>query len=380
MKVLIDCTQITRNKAGVGMYALNLVNHLVNRQNQGFQVVLLVQDDDPDFCFDPAVAKSISVPSRFFRILPLRLLMEQLYIPWIASRLKVDVIHSLHYSFPLMRTRARRFVTIHDMTSFIIPEVHTRAKRMYFHFFIRAATYLADCLIFDSNSTRSDWADLFPGCAKPVFVTLMGKSEIFKPDLDPQAIRKVLDQLKISTPYVLFLGTIEPRKNLLRLVSSFARIADLFPLHHLVIAGMKGWMYDGLFELVAQLKLEKRIVFTGFVAEGDKPYLINGADAFAYLSLYEGFGIPVLEALACGIPTLTSNTSSLLEVAGDAALLADPTSIDSITFNLRKILSDTATRQSLRSKSLIQAARFDWGFTADQTMKAYTGLGARGDN
>jgi len=179
---------------------------------------------------------------------------------------------------------------------------------------------------------------------------------------------------RLTKPYLLYIGTIEPRKNLTRLVEAFSRISEAFPTHQLVIAGMKGWMYEELFATIKTLKIDNKVVFTGFIDESDKPYLIGAAEAFIYPSLYEGFGIPVLEALACGTPTLTSNCSSLPEVAGDAALLADPTDIDDLASNIERLLADTELRNLLRENSLKQAALFDWAYTADQTLCAYRSL------
>jgi glycosyltransferase involved in cell wall biosynthesis len=139
----------------------------------------------------------------------------------------------------------------------------------------------------------------------------------------------------------------------------------------LVIAGMKGWMYDGLMEMVKNLNLQSRVIFTGFVPEEEKPFLIAAAKVFAYPSLYEGFGIPVLEALACGIPTVTSNVSSLPEVAGDAALTIDPHSVAELSSALEKLISDEPLRQRLTQEALRQAAKFTWTKTAIMTRQAY---------
>ncbi len=371
MNVLIDCTQITRNKAGVGVYALNLIREVLGEQDSDMQVTLLVQDDDPDFLFCQEGVRIVKVKSSFFRLMPFRLLMEQLYIPWLTRKYKIDLLHSLHFSFPLLRTRARKIVTVHDMTSFIMPEVHVRIKIAYFHFFLRAANRFADALIFVSRSTEDDWRRYFPKYSKSSFVIPLGKSPSFRPDLSEREINLAFQKYKLIKPYVLYVGTIEPRKNLARLVTAFAQVAQFFPNHTLVIAGMKGWMYNELFQAVESLSLESKVIFTGFVAEEDKPYLIAGAEVFIYPSLYEGFGIPVLEAMACGTPTITSNISSLPEVAGDAALLVDPRDVDGLALNLRRLLTDPALRASLRQKSAFQASLFSWKRTADLTVEAY---------
>jgi glycosyltransferase involved in cell wall biosynthesis len=375
MRVLVDCTQTTRNKAGVGMYAVNLTRELVLLQrDHDLKLWFLVQDDDPDYGFEGDDVQIIKLPAKIFRLLPFRFLMEQFFIPWLVRRHRIEILHSLHYSFPLLKTRARKVVTIHDMTSFIMPEVHVVAKIFYFRFFIHAASCLADALVFVSESTRTDYRRFFPGHSKATYVTHLGKAPAFRPDLDPAMVQHALNKYKLNKPYLLYIGTIEPRKNLARLVEAFHQIGDSCATHSLVIAGMKGWMYEDLFAAVRRFNLETRIIFTGFVAEEDKAYLIAGAEVFVYPSLYEGFGIPVLESLACGTPTLTSNVSSLPEVAGDAALLVNPDSPEDIATGLRRLLADSTLRESLRNKSIARATCFSWRRTAQETFQVYAEL------
>lgn len=377
MRVMVDCTQITRNKAGVGIYALNLTRELIHQQFANLKLWFVVQDDDEDFAFEHNDVEVIRVPARIFRHLAFRFLLEQFYLPWLTRKHKIDVLHSLHYAFPLLKLKARKVVTFHDMTSFLMPEVHTLVKLRYFRFFIRAGTRWADALICVSESTRNDYASLFPSSSKPVYVTQLGKSPAFTPDPDPEQVRQTLERYHLKNPYVLYIGTLEPRKNLERLVEAFHRISDSFQEHILLIVGMKGWMYEDIFHTVRRLGLGERVVFTGFVVEKDAPYLMAGAEVFAYPSLYEGFGIPVLESLACGTPTLTSNVSSLPEVAGDAALLVDPESTNEIAQGLQRLLEDSALRDSLRKKAVAQAGRFSWHRTAVETLDIYAAVSAK---
>jgi len=186
-----------------------------------------------------------------------------------------------------------------------------------------------------------------------------------------KAVQCTRDTYQLPSDFVLYIGTIEPRKNLSRLVKAFASLADAHPQLVLVIAGMKGWMYDQLFENVRQLNLQSRIIFPGFIDEADKPFLLSAAKVFVYPSMYEGFGLPVLEALACGIPTVTSNTSSIPEVAGEAALLVDPTSETEIADAIEQLLSNLTLRSKLRERSILQAAKFTWQRTAALTVEAY---------
>ena len=371
IKVLIDCTQVTRQKAGVGVYAENTVRELIQLQS-GIEWFLVVQDDDPDFDFSRySNVTLIKVKSKIFRKLPFRFLLEQLFVPLLVLKYRIRVIHSLHYSFPLVPMICKKVVTIHDMTMFLMPDVHQATKVRYFQFFIAAAARRADALTFISHSTQKDFLKLFPHPAPSCNVTHMGKGPQFRPDLDPERVEQVVCEYGLTQPYVLYVGTLEPRKNLVRLTEAFAAVAQAYPAYTLVMAGMKGWMYESLFELVTALNLENRIVFTGFVSEKDKPYLIRGAEVFAYVSLYEGFGIPVLEALACGTPTLTSDVSSIPEITGDSALLVDPTSVKDIAAGLERLLGDMSLRDELAAKSVSQAGQFSWLNTAAATLSVY---------
>jgi glycosyltransferase involved in cell wall biosynthesis len=371
MRVLIDCTSITRNKAGVGVYAKNLVEELT-RLADGPEYFILIQDDDPelDFSGRPGVTM-IRVRAAIFRKLPVRFLLEQLVLPCLLVIHRIDVLHSLHYSFPLVRFRTKQVVTVHDMTFFNMPEAHERIKILYFQFFIRADVRFADKVIFDSHSTMTDCSTLLGAPRGTSAVVHLGKSDAFRADLEASEIRRVKAKYGLNGEFVLFVGTIEPRKNLSRLVEAFASVCGGHPGLLLVIAGMKGWMYDGLIKTVKDFNLESRVVFTGFVPEEDKPFLIAAAKVFAYPSLYEGFGIPVLEALACGIPTVTSNVSSLPEVAGDAALTIDPHSVAELSSALERLLSDQQLRERLTRESVTQAAKFNWTKTALMTRAAY---------
>jgi glycosyltransferase involved in cell wall biosynthesis len=371
LRVLIDCTGITRNKAGVGIYAKNLISELIRlRINQKY--FLLVQDDDPDLAYDDVDnVTMLRVSAKYFRKLPLRFLLEQAVLPGLLVKHRIDVLHSLHYSFPLIRFGKMQVVTLHDMTFFNMPEVHQKIKVFYFRFFIRAALRHPDKLIFVSNSAMQDYISRLGSPRGSAVVIYHGKSEAYRTGLDPTEIKRVRGKYGLNGDFILFIGTIEPRKNLSRLVSAFAGMCGNHSGLVLAIAGMKGWMVDDLMETIRRFKLESRIVFTGFVQEEEKPFLIAAAKAFTYPSLYEGFGIPVLEALACGVPTVTSNSSSLPEVAGDAALTVDPRNISELSDALEKVVSDEALREQLRKNSLVQAAAFTWENTARMTMQAY---------
>jgi glycosyltransferase involved in cell wall biosynthesis len=371
MRILVDASAVTRKKAGVGVYAKNLIQELVN-QLDGDRLFILAQSDDSDFDFswNPNVTM-IWVPSQLFRKLPLRFLLEQLGIPWFTVRHRIQVVHSLHYSMPLLPIRSRRVVTFHDMTFFDMPEMHVRFKVFYFRFFMRMSVRIADAIIFVSHSAKSDCLAHFRALHGIDAVIHHGCAEVFFGPVSRERIDAVRSRYKLPSRFVLYVGTIEPRKNLNRLVQAFASIATVDSEIQLVVAGAKGWMCDQLMEDIVALGLSARVNFLGFIPESDKASIISAAMVFAYPSLYEGFGLPVLEALACGTPTVTSRVSAIPEIVGNAALLIDPANTQELADALHRLLFDADLREQLRVASRKQAAQFTWETAARKTYRLY---------
>jgi len=213
-----------------------------------------------------------------------------------------------------------------------------------------------------------------------------GNETTFQPVRDEEAIEAVKARYGIAGDYVLFVGTLQPRKNLIRLIEAFSPSTRLrraqssrsgrrlsnpqSPISNLqlVIAGKKGWLYEEIFQQVEELELEGKVVFTGYVVAGDLPALLSGAGLFVFPSLYEGFGLPVLEAMACGTPVICSNASSLPEVAGDAALLVDPLDVEGLAAAMERVLGDEALRAELIERGFERARKFSWERCARETL------------
>ncbi len=377
MRVLIDLTQVPVGRMGAGSYAENVLEQLKDR-TRDIELFVVLQSDDPALrAAVPPGTRVFLVPARLFRKLPLRLLLEQIYLPALARTHKIDVIHSLHYSFPFCSGGAQRLVTMHDMTCYLMPQMHPAFKRGYMRLFIATAVRRAEHLVFVSHSARADTEEWFHRVLPNASVIHHGCSRSFRPDLDPGRITEVKRQYGAPNEYILYLGTLEPRKNINSLLKAFSRLAATNKRVRLVIAGKKGWYYQRSFDLVKELAIEEQVSFAGYVDEKDKPYLIAGAKLFVYPSLYEGFGLPVLEAMACGVPTIASHVASLPEVAGDGALLIDPSSVDELASTLEQVYFDPELRSSLRSRGLIQAAKFSWEKSVEELIAVYRELGRK---
>jgi glycosyltransferase involved in cell wall biosynthesis len=373
VNILIDALAIRRQKAGVGIYAKSLIDHLL-RIDPGNHYFILAQNDDPDLNYrDRRNATPLLVSAKLFRKIPIRLLWEQFVLPFVLLWHRIDAVHSLHYSFPLVRFGTKQIVTLHDMTSFLFPEVHVRVKVWYFKFFIRAALKDADGVIFVSHSGCNDCLSLLGSPHRFSAVIHHGKEDRFNAGVGSNAIDAVRDKYGLPARFVLYIGTIEPRKNLTKLMKAFAPQSSKHPDLAVVIAGMKGWNneFARLQQLIHELDLDDRVIFPGFVDESDKPALLAAAEIFVYPSLYEGFGLPVLEAMACGVPTITSNTSSLVEVAGDAALMVNPTDHEEMGSALEALLSSAELRATMREAGIRQASQFSWARAAQETLSFY---------
>jgi glycosyltransferase involved in cell wall biosynthesis len=201
-----------------------------------------------------------------------------------------------------------------------------------------------------------------------ITVAYPGCDESLRPVHEPFAIERVKRLYGITGEYLLHIGTLQPRKNLVRLIQAFSNLQSQISNLSLVLAGSKGWLYDEIFAEVKQLGLENHVLFPGRVIEEDKAALISGAAAFVFPSLYEGFGLPVVEAMQCGTPVICSNTSSLPEVAGDAALLIDPLDVDALAEAMARLVVNAALRQALVERGYIQAQRFSWQACATRVL------------
>jgi glycosyltransferase involved in cell wall biosynthesis len=283
----------------------------------------------------------------------------------------LDVFHSVNAAL-LPQRRGRRVVTVQDLTCLRFPHYHPWARRMLFRMALRQAVRQADAIIVPSSATRRDLTTRFGGAAPKVRVIPLAHGEQFVP-LEPEETARITGRYGLSWhDYLLFVGNVEPRKNLLAVIEAYNRLRSRArSAPPLAIVGGEGWKNQAIHRAAAVSPVASDIRFLGRVDDDELPALMNGALAFLYPSIYEGFGLPPLEAMACGTPVITSNRSSLPEVVADAALLVDPDDRSELAEAMARIVDEQSLREELRDRGLKQAQRFSWDETARLTLRVY---------
>jgi len=293
---------------------------------------------------------------------------------WELSRVcrneQADILH-VTYAGPF-GAPCPMVVTIHDVAYKVSPEWFSPRDRMVLSAGIAMTKNRASRIITVSEHARSEIIRHLSVDRARIDVTLEAAAPMFSRLAVPPTAADLLSRFGLRGPYVLAVGNLQPRKNLLRLVEAFASLIQQTPLdHQLVLVGKSQWRESDVHACIHHYKLTDRVVFTGYINDDDLVDLFNAADVFAYPSLYEGFGLPVIEAMACGAPVLTSNVTSIPEVAGDAAILIDPRDTAAIADGLKRMLTDAALRHALREKGLARSASFSWASCARATFASY---------
>lgn len=286
-----------------------------------------------------------------------------------------DITHFFNYIVPPF-VHGKKVVTIHDMVYKAFPETMNSKTRILLNLAMNKSMKRADVVVTDSEFSRSEIIKYFPQYRDKVEVVPCGVDcDMFKPIQDRSIIEKVKANHNIKGKYFLYLGTLEPRKNLTRLVKAYeilSRRKEDCPL--LVLAGGKGWLYDEIFEEVNKSGLGDKVIFTQYIPGEEICPLMNGAEAFVFPSLYEGFGMPPLEAMACGTPVIVSGSASLPEVVGDCGLIVDAYSEESIADAMGKIADNEELRKQLSEKGIIRAREFSWKKSAEKLYTIYERL------
>jgi glycosyltransferase involved in cell wall biosynthesis len=300
-----------------------------------------------------------------------RLRWQQLGLPRRAQAAGVDVLHVTGFDAPGWKP-CPVVLTVHDLIGALFPQNLPAAARWYWSKWLPFTVRFADAIIADSQATKTDILRLLPETSVDVHVIYLGVDEDFKPQ--PQhRIEAVREAHDLAEDYFLFVGTLEPRKGIDTLIDAFARVAGpAFP--DLVLVGKRGWHWKPMLRQIEDYQLQGRVHVLDYVREEDLPGLYSGAIALTLPSRYEGFGLPVLEAMACGTPVVCTNAASLPEVAGDAAVLVPPNEPDALADALDALVRDRSMAQDLAARGQAHAQRFRWEETARQTLHVYKSL------
>lgn len=354
----------TYRGAGINSYIHNLLTHLprVDRDNRYTAFI-----GDGRFTSSELTLRLSRLPTSRPMV---RIFWEQAVQPFALRKEGVGLIHALAFVTPLL-SPCPSVVTVYDLSFLLYPDRFKRAKRFYLSLFTRLSARKARRIIAISESTKRDVVRLLGVPPDKVEVVYCGLDDAFRPLAEDQ-VAAFRSERGLSERFILFVGTIEPRKNVTRLIEAFAnlltcQLADL----KLVIGGAKGWFYEDVFARAEELGLEGQVMFPGYIPASELPLWYNAAELFVYPSLYEGFGLPPLEAMACGTPVVTANTSSLPEVVGEAGLTVAPLDVEGLAEAMRRVLNDATLRREMRERGLQRAQSFSWTKTARETVQVY---------
>jgi glycosyltransferase involved in cell wall biosynthesis len=373
MHIAIDAVWLgDRQGAGLATYTTNLLESLAKVDSRNRYTVYSMRLETGELGIENDNFTIKEVPD-LLNFLPFWYSWTFWYYTGFSAQLsldKPDLFLSTHPALPLYRPYPR-VVIIYDLTPVVLKGAHRADFRFKFGKEVSHAARRANKIIAISQSTKKDLINLLGAKPEKISVVYPGyDDDVFKLSLDSHRIQTALRKYGIVSSYIIYVGILEPKKNILRLVEAFASLKREGKIvHKLVIAGKRAWGDETVFQAVRRNGLEGEVIFTGYVPQEELPLLMSGADVFVFPSLHEGFGIPPLEAMACGAPVITSNASSLPEVVGDAGILVDPYNVDEIAEAIYKVVSDVKLREQMRRKGLERAKLFSWKKAAQQTLQ-----------
>jgi glycosyltransferase involved in cell wall biosynthesis len=368
MNIAVDAREMVGAIAGKGRYVVELIKGLA------------ALDSANTYFLYTKAPLDIPLPKNFQEVsiggLPG---LRQLWLAMDAKRRGCAVLLAPTGYLPVIFSAIPTVVTVHDLALFVSsharPALKTYiAERLLLGLAVRRARKVLSV----SKSTSADLEKIFTVPAKKIALTLLGyDKEVYTTQAKKDG--DILAHYNLNPSYLYFVGTLEPRKNITGIIQAYSQLPEsLRAQYPLVIAGKKGWFYEEIFSTVTALKLEKQVHFLGRVPDEHLPALYRQAKLFLFPSYYEGFGLPPLEALACGTPVVSSSISSLPEVVGDAGLLIDPTNVDQLTLAIRRLVEDDVLYREIKQRTTAQAALFDWQNTAKETLKVLESVGKNG--
>ncbi len=360
MRIGIDVSRLREEKRGVGHYLFNLLENISR-----------LDKEDEFYLYSPRPIKfypaqggnwhyrfgHLPLPGSFwFQTEGKRFIQKD----------KIDVFFGSCDILPLgLPKEVKKVLVVHDLVFVLYPETMANYNRFVHKLFFAKSIKASDTIIAVSQATKRDIVKYFRVEPEKIFVIYEGVKEIFSPS-EEEKILNLRQRYDLLKPYILNVGTLEPKKNHITLLKAFARLKVDWDL---VIIGKKGWKAEGFFSALKELRIDERVKILGYLPAEDLPLFYAGAEIFVFPSLYEGFGLPVLEAMACGTPVICSNVSSLPEVGGDAVLYFNPSSVEELVSQIERLIGDSNLKEKLKEKGKKRAKEFNWQKTAEETLK-----------
>lgn len=359
---------LDRAPTGIGRYAVDLLCALATLPDAPTLVLLSTEASDPQGLW----SQFEHYPLPGCRRLPALLSVGNVALSQAIRRYQLDIVHDPNGIAPFLGPAmgARRIVTLHDAFAFVCPEMHNWLDNWRYRSMLPTALRCSDAVISVSEASRRDLLHTLGLAPTQVHVIAEGVAPCFQP-VAPECSQPVLERYGITRPYILYLGALNARKNIARLLEAFAQVHLRHPQFTLVLGGKPQWKTASISTTLRQLDLGDAVQFIGYVADADLPALYSAATLFVFPSLYEGFGLPPLEAMACGTPVIAANATALPEVLGSAALLVDPYDVAAISAAMDRALSDPKLRADLRRRGFERVSYFTWQRTASATYALY---------
>lgn len=375
MRIGINARYLQNTRTGIEQYAYYLLLNLKAVDEKNEYILFLgsnkpVSDDIKNFGFFCDVS-ALPTTNQLFKIT-----WQHFYLPSRLKDLRIDVFHEPTFIAPFFK-QCPTVITIHDLAFKLLPNCYTLRNRLYLDWLMKRSMDTSDMVIAVSENTKKDILLNYKIKEQKVKVVYEAVDENFHPviNLKEEKTAKVKAKYGIMGNFILTVSLISPRKNMVNLIRAFTRLKQNGKIdHQLVIVGPKGWLFKEIFEEAARSGYKEDIIFSDFVAQDELVMLYNTADVFVYPSLYEGFGLPLLEAMACNCPVVASNCSSITEVCSEAALLVDPYDPNGLADAIFKVLADSSFKKSLIEKGSIRAASFSWRRAAVETVEIYNSL------
>lgn len=380
MKVLIEAQSIVKTRSGIGWYTYNIINELLKLKRDNLSILGTAFDFIGRNNAKETLEKAGFEETEIEKLLPYKiykLLWNIVPTPYNSLFSKSDIYHFFNFIVPPI-SKGKIITTIHDVAFKLYPDTLRNSNLYFLNREIEKTINRADIIVTVSESAKRDVITYLNVDEAKIRIIKNATDWKFYSkgrDIDKETSSKIRAKYGLPSKYILYLGTIEPRKNIAGIFEAFS----LLPIGvrrevKLVIAGGKGWKCDGILDIPNKLDISRDVFYTGYIDEGDKPYIYGLADMFLFPSFYEGFGVPVLEAMAAGVPVITSNCSSLPEVGGEAALYVDPKDSDEIAQNVMLLLSDANLRNEKKMLGYQQVQQFNWKTSAEKAVEIYNEL------